>query len=53
MTEYQKKGDVVFTPDWVAKDIVDYFKPTGIILDPCKGKVLSINLCLPTHHIVK
>ena len=34
---YQKKGDVVFTPDWVAKDIFDFFKPTGVILDPCRG----------------
>jgi hypothetical protein len=38
MTEYQKKGDVVFTPDWVAKDIIEYFKPTGVILDPCRGQ---------------
>lgn len=29
--------DVVYTPDWVARDMVDYFKPTGKILDPCRG----------------
>jgi len=30
--------DVVYTPDWVASDMVDYFKPSGRILEPCKGK---------------
>ena len=30
-------GDVVYTPDWVARDMVDFFKPTGRILEPCKG----------------
>jgi len=30
-------GDVVYTPDWVARDMVDYFKPTGRILEPCCG----------------
>ena len=30
-------GDVVYTPDWVAWDMVDYFQPTGRILEPCKG----------------
>lgn len=30
-------GDVVYTPDWVAKDMVDFFKPTGRILEPCAG----------------
>jgi len=29
--------DVVYTPDWVARDMVDFFKPDGRILDPCKG----------------
>jgi len=29
--------DIVLTPDWVAKDMIEYFKPTGSILDPCKG----------------
>lgn len=29
--------DVVYTPDWVARDMVEYFKPSGKILDPCKG----------------
>ena len=29
--------DVVYTPDWVAEDMVTYFKPTGRILEPCCG----------------
>lgn len=30
-------GDVVYTPDWVARDMVNYFKPSGRILEPCAG----------------
>lgn len=30
-------GDVVYTPDWVAHDMVEFFKPSGRILEPCKG----------------
>lgn len=30
--------DVVFTPDNVAQMIVDYFNPTGLCLDPCRGE---------------
>lgn len=29
--------DVVYTPDWVARDMVDFFKPSGRILEPCAG----------------
>ena len=29
--------DVVFTPDWVARDMVEFFKPSGRILEPCAG----------------
>jgi hypothetical protein len=29
--------DVVYTPDWAARDMVEYFKPSGSILEPCKG----------------
>lgn len=32
-----KQGDIVFTPEWVARDMVNFFQPSGIILDPCKG----------------
>jgi len=31
-------SDFVITPDWCAKDIITYFKPTGKILDPCRGE---------------
>jgi hypothetical protein len=31
-------NDVVYTPDAVAKMIADEFKPTGRILEPCKGE---------------
>ena len=30
-------GDVVYTPDWCAADMVEYFNPSGRILEPCKG----------------
>jgi hypothetical protein len=30
-------GDVVYTPDWVAADMVAYFKPSGRVLEPCAG----------------
>lgn len=31
-------NDEVYTPLWAAKDMVEYFKPEGNILDPCKGE---------------
>jgi len=37
------KKDVVYTPDWVAKDMVEYFKPTGKILEPCSGDGSFLN----------
>lgn len=30
-------NDVVYTPDAIARDIVNHFKPSGFCLDPCKG----------------
>lgn len=30
-------SDVVYTPDWVARDIVEWFKPSGRILEPAAG----------------
>lgn len=33
----EKTGDVVFTPPWVAADMIDHFAPSGRILDPCRG----------------
>lgn len=32
------QGDVVYTPDWVAKDMVEHFNPIDIVLEPCKGE---------------
>jgi len=29
--------DAIFTPEWCAKDMVEYFQPTGKILEPCMG----------------
>lgn len=33
----QNPNDVVFTPDWLAKEIIEHFAPVGVCLDPCKG----------------
>ena len=41
-------GDVVYTPDWVARDMVDFFKPSGRILEPCKGDGVFLKY-LPPH----
>lgn len=30
-------NDKVYTPEYLCKRIVDYFKPKGKILEPCKG----------------
>lgn len=32
-----KSDDVVFTPGPLAWEIVNHFKPTGVVLEPCKG----------------
>ena len=29
--------DLVMTPEYLAKDIIDHFKPEGRVLDPCRG----------------
>ncbi|MCZ7862699.1 hypothetical protein O9X98_15090 [Agrobacterium salinitolerans] len=34
----QNPNDVVFTPVEWAKDIVAFFQPSGICLDPCRGE---------------
>jgi len=39
----EKKGDVVYTPDWAAKDMVEYFQPSGRILEPAYGKGAIFN----------
>lgn len=30
-------GDVVYPPNWVVRDMVDFFKPSGRILEPSAG----------------
>ncbi len=32
------KSDIVYTPDWCARDLIGYFKPSGKMLEPCKGE---------------
>lgn len=31
------ENDIVYTPEHIAKDVIDHFHPTGKCLDPCKG----------------
>ena len=31
-------SDYVQTPEWCARDIIDFFKPSGRVLDPCRGE---------------
>jgi hypothetical protein len=42
-----RRGDRVFTPEWVAKDMVEWFKPNGRVLEPCKGDGVFLKF-LPT-----
>lgn len=37
-------NDKVWTPDYLAAQIVEYFKPTGKILEPCKGQGAFSNI---------
>lgn len=30
--------DIVMTPEWLAKEIIEHFNPSGILLDPCRGE---------------
>jgi hypothetical protein len=32
-----RQGDTVYTPAWAARDMVQYFSPSGKILEPCSG----------------
>lgn len=38
------KKDVVYTPPELARDMVGYFRPKGVILDPCMGNGAFYNL---------
>jgi hypothetical protein len=35
--DVQDPTDIVYTPEDVARDIIQHFAPTGKCLDPCKG----------------
>lgn len=37
MSGAKLRGDVYHTPDWVVADMVKHFRPTGRVLDPCRG----------------
>ncbi len=32
-----RDSDIVYTPEWVSKDIIDGLNPKDLCLDPCKG----------------
>jgi hypothetical protein len=34
----------IYTPLWAAKDIVDHYKPSGKILEPCRGQGVFTDL---------
>lgn len=40
-------NDVVHTPLWAAKDMVDHFEPRGKLLDPCRGLGVFYDLLRP------
>jgi len=33
-----KRNDIIYTPEYLTEQIVEYFKPTGKMLEPCKGE---------------
>ena len=33
----EPEKDLVMTPDWLAKDIINPYHPRGLVLDPCRG----------------
>lgn len=41
------KSDVVYTPRWCAEDMVKFFGPSGVILEPCRGAGVFMEF-LPT-----
>jgi hypothetical protein len=40
----EKRGDRVYTPRWVAEDMVRHFQPTGRILEPFRGGGVFMDL---------
>ena len=45
-----KNGDIVYTPAWVAADMVRYFQPRGTILEPCCGDGAFLRWLPPGTH---
>lgn len=39
----RNKKDIVYTPTWVVRDIVNWLAPSGTILDPCRGEKAFYN----------
>lgn len=44
---YANLNDVVFTPDWLAKQICAMFPISGVILEPCKGEGVFLKYLPP------
>jgi len=40
---HMNQNDVVFTPDWLAKQICKMFPIKGVVLEPCKGEGAFLN----------
>lgn len=45
-----KRGDKVFTPAWVARDMVEHFKPSGRVLEPCRGPGVFMEFLPPDSY---
>lgn len=37
MIVMKPSNDEIYTPDWCSIDMIEHFKPSGKILDPCSG----------------
>jgi hypothetical protein len=48
MSQLAKENDSIATPEWVVRDMVEYFNPQGSILDPCSGDGIFLDY-LPKH----
>lgn len=38
MSHISVSSDYVQTPEWCAKDMINFFNPSGKIIDPCRGE---------------
>jgi len=39
----QIEKDIVYTPEWLADEVVEHFNPSGVCLDPCSGDGVFYN----------